>query len=58
MREKIFTNFAVLWLFTKLFSKKFGSVASFGGISEQSTKVFSHENFPVYSIRNKNKTQI
>ena len=29
-REKTFTNFVVLWLFSKVFSAKFGSVASFG----------------------------
>ena len=29
-REKTFVNFAVLWLFAKVFSTKFGSVASFG----------------------------
>ena len=30
MKEKTFTNFADLWLFTKVFSVKFGGVASFG----------------------------
>ena len=29
-REKTFTNFADLWLFAKVFSPKFGGVASFG----------------------------
>ena len=29
-REKIFVNFAVLWLFAKVFSVKFGGMASFG----------------------------
>jgi len=29
-REKTFANFTVLWLFSKIFSAKFGSVASFG----------------------------
>ena len=29
-REKTFTNFAVLWLFTKVFSANFGGVMSFG----------------------------
>ena len=33
-------NFAVLWLFVKVFSTKFGRMASFG-ISEQSAKVLS-----------------
>ena len=32
--EENFTNFKVLWLFTKVFSAKFGGVASFGGTSE------------------------
>ena len=29
-REKTFVNFAVLWLFAKVFSAKFGDVLSFG----------------------------
>ena len=29
LREKTFTNFAVLWLFVKVFSTKFGGVVSF-----------------------------
>ena len=29
-REKTIPNFAVLWLFAKVFSAKFGGVASFG----------------------------
>ena len=29
-REKTFVNFAILWLFVKVFSAKFGSMASFG----------------------------
>ena len=33
-------NFEVLWLFTKVFSAKFGGVTFFGGTSEQSAKVF------------------
>ena len=40
-REKTVANFKVLWLFTEVFSVKFGDVASFGGTSKQSTKVFS-----------------
>ena len=60
-REKTFLNFAVLWLFAKVFSVKFGGVASFGGTSGQSVKVlstkiffhqfvkvFSHESFPLH----------
>ena len=30
LREKTFANFVVLWLFAKIFSAKFGGVASFG----------------------------
>ena len=40
-REKTFVDFEVLWLVAKVFSVKFGGLASFSGISEQSTKVFS-----------------
>ena len=29
-REKTFVNFTVLWLFAKVFSVKFGGMASFG----------------------------
>ena len=29
-REKTFANFTVLWLFAKVFSVKFGGMASFG----------------------------
>ena len=45
LREKTFVNFEVLWLFAKVFSAKFGDVVSFGGTSEQSTKVFSVKMF-------------
>ena len=31
-REKIFANFAVLWLFVTVFSTKFGGVASFSTV--------------------------
>ena len=54
-------NFAVLWLFTKVFSAKFGGMAKFGGvvsfgerfihkdrIFHQFAKVFSLESFPLY----------
>ena len=59
LREKTFANFGVL-LFAIDFSIKFGGVASFGGTSNQSTKVFSgkifhqftkgfsRKNFPLY----------
>ena len=56
-REITFTNFAVLWLFAKVFYVKFGGVASLAqhrrAISEnhifhQFAKVFSLESFPLY----------
>ena len=63
-REKTFANFAVLWLFTKVFYAKFGGVVSFGAAQQafresflhenclfhQFAKVFSLESFPLYSI--------
>ena len=57
----MFVNFAVLWLFAKFFSTKFGGMASFGvaqmsnphrgnHIFHQSAKVFSLESFLLYGI--------
>ena len=46
-REK---NFKALWLFAKVFTVKLEGVVSFSGTSEQSVKVFSHENFPLYGM--------
>ena len=43
-REKTYANFEVLWLFVIVFGTKFGGVASFGGTSKQSVKVFSAKN--------------
>ena len=40
-REKTFANFTILWLFTKVFSTKFGPWRSLTQQSEQSAKVFS-----------------
>ena len=40
-----FCKFEVLWLFAKVFSVKFGGVASFCGTSKQSAKVFSAKIF-------------
>ena len=54
-REKTFANFAVLWLFVKVFFTIFGGVASFGVVkasnpwNRQFAKVFSLESFPLYS---------
>ena len=49
LREKIFTNFEVLWLFVKVFIVKLGGMVSSGGIvgstSEQPVKRFLRENF-------------
>ena len=64
LREKTFTNFAVLWLFAKVFPVKFGGLVSLGAaqmgipqkflckncIFHQFVKVFSLESFPLYSI--------
>ena len=40
MREITCANIKVLWLFAKVLSAKFGSVAFFGGSSEQSAKIY------------------
>ena len=61
-RKKTFMIFTVLWLFAKVFSAKFGGVASFGTakvnnpqkfswqnrIFHQFTKVFSLKSFPLH----------
>ena len=56
-REITFTNFAVLWLFAKVFYAKFGGVASLAQhrrairenhIFHQFAKVFFLESFPLY----------
>ena len=63
-REKTFADFAVLWLFAKVFSAKFGGMASVvqhrwaicesllyeNHIFHQFTKVFSLESFPLYGM--------
>ena len=40
-REKTFINFVVLWLFTKVFSAKFGGMASFGMAKASNLRKFS-----------------
>ena len=56
LREKSFANYAVLWLFAKVFSVKFWGVVSFGAAKaskscfHQFTKVYSLKSFPLYSI--------
>ena len=40
-REKTFVNFAVLWLFVKVFSAKFWGVASFGAAKVSNLQKFS-----------------
>ena len=43
-REKTFVNFTVLWLFAKVFSTKFGDVATFGAAQVSNPhKFFFHE---------------
>ena len=65
-REKPFVNFIILWLVAKVFSAKFGGMASVGVpkligairesflhencIYHQFVKVFSLESFPLYGI--------
>ena len=46
--EETFANFEVLWLLAKVFSTKFAGEASVSSTTEQSTKVFSLESFPLY----------
>ena len=63
LRDKTFANCKVLWLLIKVFSTKFGGMASFSGISEhfakafhqnlifhQFAKAFSLDSFPLYRI--------
>ena len=47
---KNFHEFQSLWLFAKVFSTKFGGVASFGDTIKQSTIVFSRKSYfpPIY----------
>ena len=40
-REKTFADFAVLWLFAKVFSVKFGGMASFGAAKANNPRKFS-----------------
>ena len=40
-REKTFANFAVLWPFMKVFSVKFGNMASFGAAQASNLRKFS-----------------
>ena len=41
LREKTFANFAVLWPFMKVFSVKFGNMASFGAAQASNLRKFS-----------------
>ena len=41
LREKTFTNSTVLWLFMKVFSAKFGGMASFGTAKVSNLRKFS-----------------
>ena len=53
-REKTFADFAVLWLFAKILSAKFGGVSILARhenrIFYQFAKVFSLESFPLYGM--------
>ena len=40
-REKTFTNFTALWLFAKVFTIKFGAIASFGTAKASNMQKFS-----------------
>ena len=40
LRDKTFANFVVLWLFTKVFSAKFGSVVSLAVAKESNLRKF------------------
>ena len=40
-QEKTFANFVVLWMFAKVFSMKFGGVASFGAAQVSNLQKFS-----------------
>ena len=40
-REKTSANFAVLWLFVKVFSAKFGGMVSFGAAKASNPQKFS-----------------
>ena len=65
LREKTFVNFVPLWLFAKVFSAKFGGMASLARhkrvirgtflrgnrIFHQFAKVFSLESFPLYGMQ-------
>ena len=48
--ERTFANFVVLWLFTKVFSAKFGGVHLLPWPNKSNVKDFSLESFPLYSI--------
>ena len=41
LREKIFVNFTVLWLFAKVFSAKFGGSGTFGAAKTSNSQKFS-----------------
>ena len=49
-RKKPFANFAVLWLFAKVFSAKFGGVASFGAAKASNPRKFSSSKFFRYTV--------
>ena len=50
-KEKTSTNFTVLWLFAKVFSPKFGGMASFGTAKASNQQKFSSRKLYFSSIR-------
>ena len=49
-REKTITNFAVLWLFAKVFSAKFGGVTFLGMAKASNPQKFSSSIFSGYTV--------
>ena len=49
-RKKTFTNFAVLWLFAKVFYAKFGGVSSFGAAQSSNPRKFSPAKVSRYMV--------
>ena len=50
MRVKTFGNLVVLWLFAKVFSVKFVSVASFGAAKASNPRKFSPSKVSHYTV--------
>ena len=52
-REKTITNFAVLWLFAKVFSSKFGGVTFFGVAKASNPQMLSPSIVSCYTVMHK-----